>query len=211
MSAPLRQVLSTAVWVLPAVAVVGILVYVFQLLLAPAPPAVQKSVLKPPPASVPSDHSSSLPGEQFPSVPPAAESAPTPTPHLPALKRAMRHLDEIELSADRAIREVREGDIEVADSHLTDALTTIPTVWGDIRDGVGGDFDLGKLPESDPLRRVGSARQSLRKARTHFQRAKSMLAGKNISQSAAAAEIESGMLIVQGSRAKLRKALRQLS
>lgn len=107
-----------------------------------------------------------------------------------------------------ALDALRKGDLKEGKQELGDAIKLLTDGLGDVRNGVGGDFDLSELAESNPLRRVGSGRQAIRGGRSDLESALAKLgSGDPQDINDVLKDVESGMVKVLGGNANIQKAV----
>jgi hypothetical protein len=130
-----------------------------------------------------------------------------PRADLPNLYESQGNFAFAHKQMQDALNALRCGNVQEGARGLQAAVGMINQGLGNVRDGVGGDFDLSELPESNPLRRIGSGRQAIRSGRNELQDALDQLSGHcpNIDQ--AITNIESGIGSFLGGLGNITKSI----
>jgi cellobiose-specific phosphotransferase system component IIA len=134
-------------------------------------------------------------------------AAPQPTADLPDLFKAETNFSFAHKEMQDALTALRGGDLKEGVEEVKDALKAINEGMGNVRNGVGGDFDLSQLDESNPLRRIGSGRQAIRAGRNDLGDALELLTGDCPDVQGAIEEIQSSLVNVLGGTGNINKAV----
>jgi uncharacterized phage infection (PIP) family protein YhgE len=130
----------------------------------------------------------------------------TPTASVPDLKNGSDKFSSGAKEIQDALTALKSGDKCGGKEELKDAIKFLNDGMKDVRNGVGGDFDLSKLPESNPLHRVGSGRQAIKRGRSDLESALAKLDDPNADMDCIVKDIENGLLKVRGGSSNISKA-----
>lgn len=191
-----------------AVAAVGIswiAIHIWQLLLIPntvSPPLVLTANRK---TSV-----TELPGAENTAKNEAGSHERGPVGHPKALKVASANVESALKEAERGLVSLTSGDVVSAKTRSQHCIDSLTIVMDNIRTGVGGDYNLHDLDQSNPLRRVGSARHALRNAKEALGVVLHRLSENPPDKDAATDELTSVVDILTAAKLKLDTAISEL-